>query len=1021
MRHQQVILLVVTVTAIMLVLPNIGNSNTSGTHPSEINLIDSNENVLSNGIPPPYMYIQYEENFTDYGWTGDGSEETPYTLDGAVISHSGGAAIAIWNTRSYFKISNCILSGDSSFQGIYLNNVTHGHIQDCDFKYFQTGVYILNSTDILVEKNHITESSYGIDSNDVVDYIIQHNTVSPVGYGIRTRYTCENLTIYNNSIAMHNGLNDYSHGIETRSSNTNITNNHIYAGNGVGIHLDTAADYCNVTHNRISNMSSYGIHAYQGDDHAIMFNNVTCTFGDGIRLTTSDSNTITNNQISISNKTGIYIDGSDLNNVSSNHVWYCQDYGIFSDATSSANILYDNSIGWNTQNAWDDAATTPNAWSYGTQGNHWANWTVTPHPIPGLAGNSDAFADLLSDPTAPSVSDEEDFAFFEGTTGNIVSWTFYDEYLVTYTLIVNDVEYTTNYTCCNYAEFNVDEAPVGEYNLTLVVTDAAGNNGSDQVIMTVEVVDTTPPVIAGMNNQTMEAYDDQVTLEWNATDAHPDKYIIYRNDTVQDSDDWESGVNITEWFAYRDPGAYNYTLWVNDTQGYSATHTVWVFVYDTTIPIYNFEADMEYEVGTSTSTLEWDVKETYPDIFIVYLNGSTVYASGEYTTTSGNSFYGNITIDVGGQGLGYWNFTVVAYDESGNFGVDTVILHVFDTVDPTCTSEDDIQFEDGMSPKFINFTCSDLDPYMWYLYKNKTQINSDDWDGNDLQFNVDDAGVGTWNYTLLIMDGSGNTASAIAWVVVLDTTDPTLNEPDDIVYESGTTGHTISWTPDDLNPDSYKIWKDETEYLEGAWNSSSETIVIDIDGLAVRDYNFTIKVWDTSGLWAVDEVNVSVEDTTAPQIEGPNDLSYTVGETDNEITWDCSDAHPSSYTVYQNGTVNKTASWDGSDIVLDIDGLAVGVYNFTLYLEDDYGQSATDTVIVTVEEESTTTTTTTTDTTTDTTTETTSETTTETDTSSTSTPPPDDGGTMLIMLAAGIGGAVVVIIVLVYFMKLKKK
>ena len=168
MRHRRVILLLVFVTAIMLGLPSIGNSNISNVHSTEVNLIYSNDSILSNGITPPYMYIQYEENFTDYGWTGDGSKETPYTLDGAIISHSGGAAIAIWNTRSYFKISDCVFSGDSNFQGVYLNNVTHGNIVNCSFTYFQTGLYILNSTDILVEANDITGSSYGIDSNDVI-------------------------------------------------------------------------------------------------------------------------------------------------------------------------------------------------------------------------------------------------------------------------------------------------------------------------------------------------------------------------------------------------------------------------------------------------------------------------------------------------------------------------------------------------------------------------------------------------------------------------------------------------------------------------------------------------------------------------------------------------------------------------------------------------------------------------------------------------------------------------------------
>ena len=107
--------------------------------------------------------------------------------------------------------------------------------------------------------------------------------------------------------------------------------------------------------------------------------------------------------------------------------------------------------------------------------------------------------------------------------------------------------------------------------------------------------------------------------------------------------------------------------------------------------------------------------------------------------------------------------------------------------------------------------------------------------------------------------GDGFSAPIVAGdILVVDTTPPTINSPADIMYAYITTGHNISWTPHDLNPDTYTIYLDGIVVRSGAWNSTSETIMQSVDGLNVGTYNYTLIVTDLGRNSANDTVLVWV-------------------------------------------------------------------------------------------------------------------------------------------------------------------
>ncbi len=100
-----------------------------------------------------------------------------------------------------------------------------------------------------------------------------------------------------------------------------------------------------------------------------------------------------------------------------------------------------------------------------------------------------------------------------------------------------------------------------------------------------------------------------------------------------------------------------------------------------------------------------------------------------------------------------------------------------------------------------------------------------------------------------------------------------------------------------------------------------------------------------------------VESGDAISINSHENLTYEIGQTGHNITWVITDTTVSTpgYTIYQNGTVNATGTWtSGTPIIMDLDPLGVGVYNFTIIANDGFSGIAEDEVIITIESKITT-------------------------------------------------------------------
>ncbi len=175
---------------------------------------------------------------------------------------------------------------------------------------------------------------------------------------------------------------------------------------------------------------------------------------------------------------------------------------------------------------------------------------------------------------------------------------------------------------------------------------------------------------------------------------------------------------------------------------------------------------------------------------------------------------------------------------------------------------------------------------------------------------------------------------------------------DNIQYHFGDTDNVIEWTIGDENPDYYEIYKDNELLLTNNWISNM-TLKYNVDGLNIGIYNYTVVLFDKEGNQNINSVIVEVLpniDNTMPEIfVSSNNISYYYGDTGNVIEWTIGDENPDTYMLLIDGEISLLESWSSNmTLTINIDGLFVGTYNFTLILYDTDGNINYEIVVVTV-------------------------------------------------------------------------
>lgn len=256
----------------------------------------------------------------------------------------------------------------------------------------------------------------------------------------------------------------------------------------------------------------------------------------------------------------------------------------------------------------------------------------------------------------------------------------------------------------------------------------------------------------------------------------------------------------------------------------------------------------------------------------------------------------------------------------------------------------------------------------------------------------------TVEYYVIVTDGCGlqtidNNSGLFYSYTVDDDIAPTLtiDNPTNNTDQEGLL--TITATVDDsgsgvdwveFNPDGVGAIRDYNVPYVQNW---------DLSDASLGSHFIIVTVSDFEGNTVSKTHYITVVDTVDPVLNSLADIEFTVGVSGYIIDWNPTDIRPASYEVFEGGVVTLSGIWNSSSehIVVNLDNLAIGIYNYTCVVYDEAGNNFADTVIVTVNAESTETTT------------------------PTTTPEPNDGDSLTIYLI--VAGAVLVFIVLVCILR----
>ena len=323
----------------------------------------------------------------------------------------------------------------------------------------------------------------------------------------------------------------------------------------------------------------------------------------------------------------------------------------------------------------------------------------------------------------------------------------------------------------------VNTSAVGSYTITYSALDASGN-AATQVTRTVNVVDTTAPVI-------MITGDNPATVEVGATytEAGATATDLSGNVTVTSTSTVDTSA----------VGTYTVTYTSTDASNNTGTGTRTVNVVDTTAPVITI-------TGANPATVE--LGATYADA-----GATATDLSGAMTVTSIS------TVDT--STVGIYTVTYSATDASNNTVTATRIVNVVDTTAPLLTEVTPIETpSNNTTPSYV-FTTSEVGFISSSLAFSST---TDATTGTNQVITFNELGPGIYNgITVSVTDAAGNVGSLEIPEFVIDLTASSDELPD--------FGSLVLYP----NPAVDKVYLSNPRYLE-----LKEAIMYDLNGRTVQ-------------------------------------------------------------------------------------------------------------------------------------------------------------------------------------------
>ncbi|MFW9930312.1 MAG: hypothetical protein ACFFD1_13030, partial [Candidatus Thorarchaeota archaeon] len=459
-------------------------------------------------------------------------------------------------------------------------------------------------------------------------------------------------------------------------------------------------------------------------------------------------------------------------------------------------------------------------------------------------------------------------------------------------------------------------------------------------------------------------------LTWTMYDKNPKNYSVFQdNNPIIENAQWNNNGDTVNISVEGLPlGHYEYKLTAQDKFGHKSEKTLYV---DVIVPSINVSLinPTGGEIYENEINISW----------YVLTDSDTIYSSDlEYSNDTGVTWYpvaSNLT-----QSFFIWNTTlfpngsnyqirVTVTGEYFNQSLNTAVAisNINFTINPDNEKPDiydtgNIAYIFGKTGNYLSWTLFDRNPNNYSVLRDNNVIfNNISWtDGQVVNISVDGLIPGYYQYRIISEDKWGNKSQNDLYVnVTLPLVTVELTSPKQQNIYNDELEITWSITTEETASSSslLEYSSDGANWFVIANNVSGNSFLWNTHLLAYgTTYRIKITVFTTYLGYNLETVTAESLETTidsdryAPSISHPKDVTYELGTGNNSLSWVAIDRNPFNYSISRNGEVilpNQT--WISNESIdIPINGLGVGSYNYTISIEDIWGNQTTDLVVVQV-------------------------------------------------------------------------
>jgi parallel beta-helix repeat protein len=682
-------------------------------------------------------------------WDGDGSDTSPYIIEGYNFSIDGDC-ITLINVSLYFEIRGCYFSSNTTFYngyGLNFFNVTHativdtffvnkmvgvqlsqspnGVVQNCTFFDISwTAIMLYESNGVLADDCSIYDSlTDGINAQFCNDSLFVNNIIHDLGgYGIRT-WDSHFLSIEGNQVF----LCDWSGIYLVDSPNSTIVNNVIYdnfyfTGPSCGIHLYSSSgatiigneifdnarngiymestDYVYIFENEIYGNSEHGIDAIFSDNGTVLQNNIHSngwwpTFVNelcGVFLAYAQDWDIVENSIWNNTPAGVSLEFVNTIEITGNEIFDNTDHGILAFGANEVTVFENqiNGNGWASSILIDlcgiRIASGTFWWIEGNQ-----VYNNTEHGITIQGDNNTVVGNEVYDNDATGI-------FAERCYDNIISENIvYDNQYGIYVMNIR-TNLTDNIIFDNEIGIYMDAS----HDCWIYGNDVGWNG------------------VNGIENHTSPGL---LNMWYNNVTEHGNHWSDYSGTGVYEISNGSANVNSD--------------LYPEQSMNVSAAESI------------------EYEITSDGNLMEWPAYALHPLRYEVYAN-DTLFNSGEWAG-------GNIVINMDGLIAGYHRIDLIVFHISGHGLSDFSSADVADLTPPEWIIEPSDQQVEVGTPFSVQFSAEDPSGIGGWAVNNTGNFTID---STGLLTNSSTLPFGIYGLTIEVWDVFGNTETIEITVVV---------------------------------------------------------------------------------------------------------------------------------------------------------------------------------------------------------------------------------------------------------------